>query len=82
MPNSVAELKLTEPQKCEAVRRRDCRRRGVARDSPQLKRVAQHDFPTNRATGEPFLTTKRLQGDEMKLLDPAAWNRVSWGLLH
>ena len=46
--------KLTEHQRCEAIWRRDCRRRAAARHSPQLQRAAQHDFPTASATGQSF----------------------------
>jgi hypothetical protein len=43
-----------EHQNREAIRRHDCRRRAAARHHPQLHRVAQHDFPTDSATGQPF----------------------------
>jgi hypothetical protein len=36
--------KLTEHQRCEAIRRRDCRQRAAARHRPQLHRVAAR-FP-------------------------------------
>ena len=37
--------KLTEHQRCEAIRRRDCRQRAAARHRPQLHRVAAR-FPS------------------------------------
>src|SRR5207249_4634839 len=45
--------KLTGHQRREAIWRRECRRRAAARDRPQLQRAAQHDIPTDRATGQP-----------------------------